>query len=55
MDVDKTTYVLHIDIARPLTRSDDGFVYFLIGALRLPRFPLLTDVRLLQSLRSDRA
>ena len=48
-DVDKATHVLHIDIAGPLTKSDDGYVYFLVGALRLPGFPLLIDVRLLQT------
>ena len=35
-DIDKATHVLHIDIAGPLTLSDDGFTYFLVGALRLP-------------------
>ena len=48
-DVDRATHVLHIDIAGPLTKSDDGYVYFLVGALRLPGFPLLIDVRLLQT------
>ena len=48
-DVDKATHVLHTDIAGPLTKSDDEFLYFLVGALRLPGFPLLSDVRLLQS------
>ena len=48
-DVGKATHVLHTDIAEPLTRSDDGFAYFLVGALRLPGFPLLIDVQLLQS------
>ena len=48
-DVDKATHTLHIDIAGPLTKSDDGYVYFLVGALRLPGFPLLIDVRLLQT------
>ena len=48
-DVDKATHMLHIDIAGPLTKSDDGYVYFLVGALRLPGFPLLIDVRLLQT------
>ena len=48
-DVDKATHVLHIDIAGPLTKPDDGYVYFLVGALRLPGFPLLIDVRLLQT------
>ena len=37
-DIDKATHVLHIDIAGPLTLSDDGFTYFLVGALRLPGF-----------------
>ena len=32
-----------------MTKSDDGYVYFLVGALRLPGFPLLIDVRLLQT------
>ena len=40
---------MHIDIAGPLTLSDDGFTYFLVGALRLPGFPLLIDVRPLTS------
>ena len=48
-DVDKAMHVLHIDTEGPLTRSDDGFVYFLVGALRLPGFPLLIDVWLLRS------
>ena len=48
-DVDKATRTLHIDIAGPLTKSDDGYVYFLVGALRLPGSPLLIDVRLLQT------
>ena len=46
-DVDKATHVLHIDIAGPLTLSDDGYSYFLVGALRLPGLPLLIDVKLL--------
>ena len=48
-DIDKATHTLHIDIAGPLTLSDDGFTYFLVGALRLPGFPLLIDVRPLTS------
>ena len=48
-DVDKATHTLHIDIAGPITRSDDGFNYFLVGALRLPGYPLLIDVRQLQT------
>ena len=46
-DVDKATHVLHIDIAGPLTLSDDGYTYFLVGSLRLPGLPLLIDVKLL--------
>ena len=45
-DVDKASHVLHIGIAGPLLSSDDGYSYFLVGALRLPGFPLLIDVRL---------
>ena len=37
-DIDKATHVLHIDIAGSLPLSDDGFTYFLVGALRLPGF-----------------
>ena len=37
-DIDKATHTLHIDIAGPLTKSDDGYVYFLVGALRLQVF-----------------
>ena len=48
-DVDKATHTLHIDIAGPLTLSDDGYSYFLVGALRLPGYPLLIDARLLQT------
>ena len=48
-DVDKATHVLHIDIAGPLIASDDNFTYFLVGALRLPGYPLLIDARLLQT------
>ena len=48
-DVDKASHVLHIDIAGPSLSSDDGYSYFLVGALRLPGFPLLIDVRLLTS------
>ena len=51
-DVDKATHVLRIDIAGPLTRFDDGFVYFLADAFRHPGSPLLIDVRLLQSCAS---
>ena len=46
-DVDKATHVLHVDIAGPLTFSNNGFTYFLVGALRLPGLPLLIDVKLL--------
>ena len=46
-DIDKATHTLHIDIAGPLIVSDDGFAYFLVGALRMPGFPLLIDVRTL--------
>ena len=31
----------------PLTLSEDGFTYFLVGALRLPGLPVLIDVKLL--------
>ena len=48
-DIDRAMHVLHIDIAGPFTTSDDGFTYFLVGALRLPGLPLLIDVRLLTS------
>ena len=48
-DIDKATHVLHIDIAGPLTLPDDGFTYFLVGALRLPGFPLLINVKLLST------
>ena len=48
-DIDRATHTLHIDIAGPFTTSDDGFTYFLVGALRLPGFPLLIDVRSLSS------
>ena len=48
-DTDKATHVLHIDIAGPLPLSDDGFTYFLVGALRLPGLPLLIDVKLLST------
>ena len=33
-DVDKATHVLHIDIAKPLTSSEDGFTYQQIFPLR---------------------
>ena len=46
-DINKATHTLRIDIAGPLATSDDDFTYFLVGALRLPGFPLLIDVRLL--------
>ena len=48
-DMDRATHALHIDIAGPFTTSDSGFAYSLVGALRLPGFPLLFDVRLLTS------
>ena len=48
-DIDRATHTLHIDIAGPFTTSDDGFTYFLVGALRLPGSPLLIDVRLLST------
>ena len=34
-DVDRATHVLHIDIAGPLIESNDGFHYFLVGALAI--------------------
>ena len=48
-EIDRATHTLHIDIAGPLVTSDDGFAYFLVGALRMPGFPLLIDVRLLST------
>ena len=48
-DIDRATRTLHINIAGPFTTSNDGFTYFPIGALRLPGFPLLIDVRLVTS------
>ena len=48
-DIDKATHTLHIDIAGPFTTSDDGYSYFLVGALRLPGLPLLIDVRTLST------
>ena len=47
--LNKATHSLHIDTAGPLTPSDDGFTYFLVGALLSPGFPLLLDVRPLAS------
>ena len=41
--MDKVTHVLHTDVARPVTLSEDGFTYFLVGAF----LPLLVDVKLL--------
>ena len=41
-DIDKATHTLHIDIAGPLIVSDDGFAYFLVGALRMPAFLYLS-------------
>ena len=50
-DIDKATQTLHIDIAGPLVTSDDGYVYFLVGALRMPGFPLAErSVGLIKSL-----
>ena len=46
-DIDKATHTLHIDIAGPHIVSDDGFAYLLVGALCMPGFPLLIDVRTL--------
>ena len=51
--MDKATHVLHIDIAGPLTLSEDGFTCFLVGALRLPGLPLLIDVKLLTTRTSS--
>ena len=48
-EVDLATHTLHIDIAGPFTVFDDGFTYFLAGALRTPGFPLMIDVRNLTS------
>ena len=48
-DIHKATHTLHIDSACPFAPSDDGYSYFLVGALRLPGFPLLIDVRTLTS------
>ena len=48
-DVDTASHVLHIDITGPFLSSDDGYSYFLVGALRQPGFPLLINVRLLTS------
>ena len=48
-EIDRGTCNLRINIAGPLVSSDDGFSYFLVGALRLPGFPLLTNVRTLTS------
>ena len=38
-DVDKATHVLHIDIAGPLTLSDDSFTYFLVGGFEITWSP----------------
>ena len=54
-DIDKASHALHIDIAGPLPLSDDGFTYFLVGALRLPGLPLLIDVKLLSTRTSTEA
>ena len=48
-DIDKATHTLHIHIAGPFAPSDDDYSYFLVGALPLPGFPLLIDVRTLTS------
>ena len=37
-DVDKATHTLHIDIAGPLTKSEDGYVYFSGRCFETPRF-----------------
>ena len=54
-DIDKAKHTLHIDIAGPLLTSDDGYVYFLVGALRIPGFPLMIDARPLTSRTSTEA
>ena len=43
-EVDHANHTLHIDIAGPFAVSDDGFTCFLVGALRMPGFPLVIDV-----------
>ena len=48
-EVDRATHTLHIDIAGPFAVSDDGFTYFLVGALRMPDFTLVINVRNLTS------
>ena len=48
-DIDRATHVLHIDLAGPMVTSEDNYHYFMVGALRLPGYPLLIDVKLLQT------
>ena len=40
-DVDKAIHVLDIDIAGPLTKSDDGYVLFSTWCIETPRFSSL--------------
>ena len=48
-DIDRATHVLHIDLAGPMVTSEDNYHHFMVGALRLPGYPLLIDVKLLQT------
>eukprot|EP00971_Amphidinium_carterae_P225160 4466320-Amphidinium_carterae.1 len=43
------THCLHIDLAGPFAASVDCYKYFMVGVLRLPDFPLLFQVELLET------
>eukprot|EP00971_Amphidinium_carterae_P263535 5228263-Amphidinium_carterae.1 len=46
---DRMSHCLHMDLAGPFAASVDCYKYFMVGVLRLPDFPLLFQVELLET------
>eukprot|EP00971_Amphidinium_carterae_P317923 6320045-Amphidinium_carterae.1 len=43
------SHCLHVDLAGPFKQSVDCYKYFMVGALRLPNYPLIFQVELLET------
>eukprot|EP00971_Amphidinium_carterae_P299263 5945680-Amphidinium_carterae.1 len=46
---DRMSHCLHVDLAGPFDQSVDCYKYFMVGILRLPDFPLLIQIELLET------
>eukprot|EP00971_Amphidinium_carterae_P319912 6358999-Amphidinium_carterae.1 len=46
---DRMSHCLHVDLVGPFSQSVDCYTYFMVGVLRLPDYPLIFQVKLLET------